>query len=117
MYRNAACTLTRCDVCLARFAFYLVLYASLAFLRTPPHTHIHTQITHRRRIVHSPPLFSNHSPIMDGIQLRDEAVRDRIRAAEEFLDPRKKEVDEALCARADLQQRTRERGVIRQTSC
>jgi len=24
---------------------------------------------------------------MDGIQLRDEAVRDRIRAAEEFLDP------------------------------
>lgn len=26
---------------------------------------------------------------MDGIQLRDEAVRDRIRAAEEFLDPRK----------------------------
>ena len=27
---------------------------------------------------------------MDGIQLRDEAVRDRIRAAEEFLDPRKK---------------------------
>lgn len=54
---------------------------------------------------------------MDGIQLRDEAVRDRIRAAEEFLDPRKKEVDETLCARADLQQRTRERGVIRQTSC
>lgn len=54
---------------------------------------------------------------MDGIQLRDEAVRDRIRAAEEFLDPRKKEVYEALCARADLQQRTKERGVIRQTSC
>jgi hypothetical protein len=26
---------------------------------------------------------------MDGIQLRDEAVRDRIRLAEEFLDPRK----------------------------
>jgi hypothetical protein len=25
--------------------------------------------------------------IMDGLQLRDEAVRDRIRAAEEFLDP------------------------------
>jgi hypothetical protein len=25
---------------------------------------------------------------MDGIQLRDEVVRDRIRAAEEFLDPR-----------------------------
>jgi len=24
---------------------------------------------------------------MDGIQLRDEAVRDRIRACEEFLDP------------------------------
>lgn len=24
---------------------------------------------------------------MDGVQLRDEAVRDRIRAAEEFLDP------------------------------
>lgn len=24
---------------------------------------------------------------MDGLQLRDEAVRDRIRAAEEFLDP------------------------------
>lgn len=24
---------------------------------------------------------------MDGIALRDEAVRDRIRAAEEFLDP------------------------------
>lgn len=24
---------------------------------------------------------------MNGIQLRDEAVRDRIRAAEEFLDP------------------------------
>jgi DNA replication licensing factor MCM3 len=24
---------------------------------------------------------------MDGIQLRDEAVRDRIRAAQEFLDP------------------------------
>lgn len=24
---------------------------------------------------------------MSGIQLRDEAVRDRIRAAEEFLDP------------------------------
>lgn len=24
---------------------------------------------------------------MDGIQLRDEAVRDRVRAAEEFLDP------------------------------
>jgi hypothetical protein len=26
---------------------------------------------------------------MDGLQLRDEAVRDRIRAAEEFLDPSK----------------------------
>lgn len=26
---------------------------------------------------------------MDGIQLRDEVVRDRIRAAEEFLDPSK----------------------------
>ena len=25
---------------------------------------------------------------MDGLQLRDEAVRDRIRLAEEFLDPR-----------------------------
>jgi hypothetical protein len=25
---------------------------------------------------------------MDGLQLRDEVVRDRIRAAEEFLDPR-----------------------------
>lgn len=24
---------------------------------------------------------------MDGIQLRDEAVRDRVRAAQEFLDP------------------------------
>jgi hypothetical protein len=24
---------------------------------------------------------------MNGVQLRDEAVRDRIRAAEEFLDP------------------------------
>jgi DNA replication licensing factor MCM3 len=24
---------------------------------------------------------------MDGVQLRDEAMRDRIRAAEEFLDP------------------------------
>jgi hypothetical protein len=24
---------------------------------------------------------------MDGLQLRDEAVRDRIRAAQEFLDP------------------------------
>lgn len=36
---------------------------------------------------------------MDGIQLRDEAVRDRIRAAEEFLDPRKKkQVAEAAIA-------------------
>ena len=26
---------------------------------------------------------------MDGLQLRDEAVRDRIRLAEEFLDPSK----------------------------
>ena len=26
---------------------------------------------------------------MDGVQLRDEATRDRIRLAEEFLDPRK----------------------------
>lgn len=26
---------------------------------------------------------------MDGLQLRDEAVRDRIRLAEEFLDPGK----------------------------
>ena len=25
---------------------------------------------------------------MDGLQLRDEAVRDRVRAAQEFLDPR-----------------------------
>lgn len=24
---------------------------------------------------------------MDGLQLRDEAVRDRVRAAQEFLDP------------------------------
>jgi hypothetical protein len=28
------------------------------------------------------------STTMDGLQLRDEAVRDRIRAAQEFLDPR-----------------------------
>lgn len=28
---------------------------------------------------------------MDGLQLRDEAVRDRIRAAEEFLDPSEKD--------------------------
>lgn len=27
---------------------------------------------------------------MDGLQLRDEAVRDRIRLAEEFLDPSEK---------------------------
>lgn len=33
---------------------------------------------------------------MDGIQLRDEAVRDRIRAAEEFLDPRKKHDDNSM---------------------
>jgi hypothetical protein len=26
---------------------------------------------------------------MDNLQLRDEAVRDRVRAAQEFLDPRK----------------------------
>jgi hypothetical protein len=35
-------------------------------------------------------LVFNHKSthhIMDGLQLRDEAVRDRIRAAEEFLDP------------------------------
>jgi len=31
---------------------------------------------------------------MDGVQLRDEAVRDRIRAAEEFLDP--SELKEAI---------------------
>lgn len=29
---------------------------------------------------------------MDGLQLRDEAVRDRVRAAQEFLDPRMFEV-------------------------
>ena len=31
------------------------------------------------------PNLENHN--MDGLQIRDEAVRDRIRLAEEFLDP------------------------------
>jgi hypothetical protein len=31
--------------------------------------------------------INSHNQDMDGLQLRDEAVRDRIRAAEEFLDP------------------------------
>ena len=30
---------------------------------------------------------------MEGIPLRDEATRDRIRLAEEFLDPRKSRLD------------------------
>lgn len=55
---------------------------------------------------------------MDGIQLRDEAVRDRIRAAEEFLDPRKKQENEAEREEgADRTQRTRERAAIKQKSC
>lgn len=39
--------------------------------------------------ISTPPyLTSTISTTMDGLQLRDEAVRDRVRAAQEFLDPR-----------------------------
>lgn len=46
---------------------------------------------------------------MDGLQLRDEAVRDRIRAAEEFLDPSMLSAID-LSHLADLVQMTRELG-------
>lgn len=44
MYRNAACTLTRCDVCLARFAFYYCMPLSHFFEYHP--THIYTPTSH-----------------------------------------------------------------------
>lgn len=44
---------------------------------------------------------------MDDVQLRDEAVRDRIRLAEEFLDPSMSPVQIAMAAyRADFLRRS-----------
>lgn len=46
---------------------------------------------------------------MDGLQLRDEAVRDRIRAAEEFLDPSMFTPEQSQ-SNADLFEMIHERG-------
>lgn len=40
---------------------------------------------------------------MDGVPLRDEATRDRIRLAEEFLDPRKQPLDPKMNRSLPLQ--------------
>lgn len=45
MYRNAACTLTRCDVCLARFAFYYCMPLLHFFEHHPTHTYTHPHHT------------------------------------------------------------------------
>lgn len=53
---------------------------------------------------------------MDDVQLRDEAVRDRIRAAEEFLDPRMSRRN-GINTLTDNEQRILAREATRLRSC